>query len=229
MQRGLTSKAIDTQREAEFNPQNQSRPSEPTRSESKCRGVSQPSPSNNQARSLSQGQSANRSQRVAEVMAMTYLSLTFTLFGFGLFSDPFLDPVLAKPKSLADKSKFGSFCWIQAAGSERAALRFTMFQDNLYRAGEGGCPRPCSGGLPEDPLHFPKSVLTRKTRGTLREGGGLLAKVPQQLVPFYRFFFGWEGSPTKTDYRKNGSLILSSLLEDLVVFQGRGEGGAAKW
>ncbi|CAJ1423382.1 unnamed protein product [Effrenium voratum] len=42
---------------------------------------------------------------------------------------------------------------------------FTMFQDNLYRAGEGGCPRPCSGGLPEDPLHFPKSVLTRKTRG----------------------------------------------------------------
>ena len=30
-------------------------------------------------------------------------------------------------------------------------------------------------------------------------------------------FFGWEGSPTKTDYRtKVGTLLLTSLLEDLV-------------
>ena len=28
-------------------------------------------------------------------------------------------------------------------------------------------------------------------------------------------FFGWEGSPTKTDCRKKGTLILTSLLEDL--------------
>ena len=28
--------------------------------------------------------------------------------------------------------------------------------------------------------------------------------------------FGWEGSPTKIDYRKEGALILTSLLEDLV-------------
>ena len=29
-------------------------------------------------------------------------------------------------------------------------------------------------------------------------------------------FFGWEGSPTKIDYKKKvGSLILTSLLEDL--------------
>jgi len=41
----------------------------------------------------------------------------------------------------------------------------SKFQDTLYRAGEGGCPRPCTGGLPEDPLHFPHSVLTRTTRG----------------------------------------------------------------
>ena len=27
--------------------------------------------------------------------------------------------------------------------------------------------------------------------------------------------FGWEGSPTKIDYRKKGTLIRSSLLEDL--------------
>ena len=29
--------------------------------------------------------------------------------------------------------------------------------------------------------------------------------------------FLWEGSPTKIDYRKNGTLILTSLLEDLVT------------
>ena len=28
-------------------------------------------------------------------------------------------------------------------------------------------------------------------------------------------FFGWEGSPKKINYRKQGSLILSSLPEDL--------------
>ena len=27
--------------------------------------------------------------------------------------------------------------------------------------------------------------------------------------------FGWEGFPTKIDYRKGGTLILTSLLEDL--------------
>ena len=32
----------------------------------------------------------------------------------------------------------------------------------------------------------------------------------------HRFFFGWEGSPTKIDYRKRvGTLVLTSLLEDL--------------
>lgn len=38
-------------------------------------------------------------------------------------------------------------------------------QDSLCRAGEGGCQRPCSGGLPPDPLHYPTSVLTRARRG----------------------------------------------------------------
>ena len=35
-------------------------------------------------------------------------------------------------------------------------------------------------------------------------------------MPFYRFFLG-EGSPTKLDCRKKGTLILTFLLEDLVV------------
>ena len=26
-----------------------------------------------------------------------------------------------------------------------------------------------------------------------------------RIVPFYRFFFGWEGSPTKIDYRRKGT------------------------
>ena len=35
-------------------------------------------------------------------------------------------------------------------------------------------------------------------------------------MPFIDFF-GGQGSPTKIDHRKNGTLILTSLLEDLVV------------
>ena len=34
------------------------------------------------------------------------------------------------------------------------------------------------------------------------------------VAPFYPSF--WGGSPAKLDYRKKGTLILSSLLEDLV-------------
>ena len=41
-------------------------------------------------------------------------------------------------------------------------------------------------------------------------------------MPFYRLFVGWEGSPTKIDYRKNGNLILTSPLED-VDLRGNGE------
>ena len=36
------------------------------------------------------------------------------------------------------------------------------------------------------------------------------------LVPFSRFFLG-EGSTTKIDYRKKGTLILTSLLENLGI------------
>ena len=31
-------------------------------------------------------------------------------------------------------------------------------------------------------------------------------------------FFGWEGSPTNIDDRRKGTLILTSLLEDLGLF-----------
>ena len=39
------------------------------------------------------------------------------------------------------------------------------------------------------------------------------------LGPFSTLF--WEGSPIKIDYRRKGTLILSSLLEDLEVVTGR--------
>ena len=38
-------------------------------------------------------------------------------------------------------------------------------------------------------------------------------------MPFLTPFWG-EGSPTKIDYRKKGTLIPTSLLEDLVAFPG---------
>ena len=50
----------------------------------------------------------------------------------------------------------------------------------------------------------------------LGEKYALLNYIGPPVVPFYRFFFGWEGSPTKVDYRKKGTLIKTSLLEDLV-------------
>ncbi len=41
---------------------------------------------------------------------------------------------------------------------------------------------------------------------------------PPKKYPFYRFFFGGEGSPTKIDNRKKvGTLILSSPLEGLAT------------
>ena len=39
---------------------------------------------------------------------------------------------------------------------------------------------------------------------------------PPARCPWSHFFFGWEGSPTKIDYREKGTLIPTSLLEDLV-------------
>ena len=42
------------------------------------------------------------------------------------------------------------------------------------------------------------------------------------VVPFLTPFFGWEGSSTKIDYSKKvGTLILTSLPEDLVSFSNR--------
>ena len=55
--------------------------------------------------------------------------------------------------------------------------------------------------------------------------GGFLGLIPQNqrashlgppVVPFLTLFLG-EGSPAKIDYRKKGTLILTSLLKDLVI------------
>ena len=48
-----------------------------------------------------------------------------------------------------------------------------------------------------------------------RHGENTSAKAGPPVVPFYPFSFLGEGSPTKTDYRRKGTLILTSRLEDL--------------
>ena len=42
---------------------------------------------------------------------------------------------------------------------------------------------------------------------------------------FFKHYFFGEGSPTKIDYRKKATLVLSSLLEDLVRYHRRGTVG----
>ncbi|CAK9018356.1 Purple acid phosphatase 17 (Acid phosphatase type 5) (Peroxidase), partial [Durusdinium trenchii] len=86
--------------------------------------------------------------------------------------EPEVDPDCGIPKAGSDcfkKVKWAMSDGIYANPSWYPGVTpqspFTKFQDSLYRSGEGGCPRPCSGGLPDDPLHFPKSVLTRTKRG----------------------------------------------------------------
>ena len=48
---------------------------------------------------------------------------------------------------------------------------------------------------------------------------GFQVSLGPPVVPFYQLFWGRFGSPTKIDYRKKGTLILTSLLVDLVVLQ----------
>ena len=57
--------------------------------------------------------------------------------------------------------------------------------------------------------------------------GGSLAWTRSPSSALSHPFVGWEGSPTKIDYRKRGTLILTSLLEDLVEFAG--PGGSLAW
>ena len=76
------------------------------------------------------------------------------------------------------------------------------------------------GGFPEGSVTMARVWVKEKKIPVRPRGAGSLVEclwVPQlgALVAF----FGWEGSETKTDYRKKkGTLILTSLLEDLVAF-----------
>ena len=68
-------------------------------------------------------------------------------------------------------------------------------------------------------LHFWASRIEEVKEG--REGGALLSEARPPSSALLNPFFGGEGSPTKIDYRKRDTLILTSLLEDL--------GGAECW
>ena len=45
--------------------------------------------------------------------------------------------------------------------------------------------------------------------------------LPQLGALSHRFLFGWEGSPTKIDYRRKGAVIRFSLREDLGLLEHR--------
>ena len=65
-----------------------------------------------------------------------------------------------------------------------------------------------------DPSPSIWSMAATAPRGTQPWNSDLASELGPPVVPFYCFFVGWEGSPTKTA-RKKGTLILSSLQEDL--------------
>ena len=53
------------------------------------------------------------------------------------------------------------------------------------------------------------------------ERGGLLSRPPSIGALFHPPFFGGEGFPTKMDYRKKGTPIPTSRLEDLVLLHSK--------
>ena len=53
-------------------------------------------------------------------------------------------------------------------------------------------------------------------------------QVPQ-LGALYHPFFAWEGSPTKTDCREKGTLVLTSPMEELVGRHGRVHADGRFW
>ena len=64
----------------------------------------------------------------------------------------------------------------------------------------------------------PRSTIACETLGFPGLSLGPSKKTRSPSANFYRFFFGFLGSPTKIDYRKRrktSTLVLTSLLEDL--------------
>ena len=89
------------------------------------------------------------------------------------------------------------------------------------------CPSGCPGALCYLPFVFPKRRCPFCSRALLasKDQFALDAELgPPARCPFSPFF-GWEGSPTKIEYRKKGTLILSSL-EDLGYHASRGQAWA---
>ena len=87
------------------------------------------------------------------------------------------------------------------------------------------------GGTLVQPWCNPRGTLPQGRPGPPRSLSGLRPqsfqlfgkKLGAPVVPFYPFV--GEGSPTKIDYKKKGTLILTSLLEDL---EDKGAWGCSK-
>ena len=71
-------------------------------------------------------------------------------------------------------------------------------------------PRPLYGDLTDSICAKPAQAMKALLKPMHSKKGSLLGP---PVVPFKPFLV--EGSPTQIDYRKKGTLILTSLLEDL--------------
>ena len=95
--------------------------------------------------------------------------------------------------------------WFHLPGFHFEYLLLTNSDLSLSSPGQLLCPR--------NPRSHP-SPPSRYERHAMAWPRGSGAQAPPVVFPFYRFFFGG-GFPTKIDYRKKGTLISTSLLEDL--------------
>ena len=64
-----------------------------------------------------------------------------------------------------------------------------------------------------DRPRVPAGAMSRRRlwASKVEPSGSVRQNLGSPVVPF----FGWEDSPTKIDYRKKGTLTVTSLLEDL--------------
>ena len=98
----------------------------------------------------------------------------------------------------------------------RSLARYSRACSGLHSGYEGSFSVTCTAREPKGAAlglaGLPGCFFAQKSRSSV------LSRSPSNWCPTsHRFFVGLEGSPTRIDYRKkrNGTLILTSLLEDL--------------
>ena len=105
---------------------------------------------------------------------------------------------------LVANNSFGSFCGGRSIRSEVRSRFPSSFNLSETRTKRGFAGFAGFAEAPRLRVGFTMRELLQAGKGNLGNVV-LFGSVPSQ-VPFYRFFLGWEGSPTKIDYRKKGYL-----------------------